>query len=513
MMKVYKIFCAMALVAALNCGAQKIDPMSQAVLSGYTEILDKNPKDYETLYERAVQYQQLGMDDEAMADVKAALSYTPEKNTDLREREYSLLSSVAHSLGDYELALTSIQNALNLNPANYVNVYKKGHILLSLDRPEDAYRTFSSMQSLRSRSQEAYYGMAIACVKQGKYSEAESLMKEIESANSTSPTTFVRLGKLYEDMNRPHEAATNYLIAITLEDNGKSGIRELSDLAETNYTAVSSALDMAAEKSVENRPMMLYLKGIFARNAGKYQEVEEAMSKLIKGGKGVTPGTYSSLAQARLALNELPEAMEAVNSALNLQPSASNYNLKAQIELAMGNTFGATNDANKAIETDPDFINGYITAAESAIASGNATQAIEFLNRAIMTEPDNTRALLIRAYVNSEMNNNAKASVADLNRILLETPESIEEIAIQAIARAKSGKKIDADEQMKAVGNNAPTPDDLYWGAVYCAQTGALEQAKALIDRAIYEGFMNKHLLLTSKTPWLNLSPIAHLLK
>lgn len=512
-MKILRSLCILAALTAFTCGAQKIDPMTQAVLNGYTEILDKNPKDFETLYERAAQYQQLGMDQEALSDIKAALDLTPLKNTDLREREYSLMSSVAHSLGDYELALTAIQNALDINSSNYVNVYKKGLILMDLDRPEEAYRTFSSMQSLRSRSQEAYYGMAAACIKQGKFTDAEALMKEIENANATSPYTFVRLGRLYEEMKRPQEAATNYLVAIALDENGKSGVRELTELASSNYNAVSSALDTAITKFPKNRAMMLYLKGIFARNAGKYNEVEEAFTQLVIGKQGVTPGTFSSLAEARLALNILPDAMEAINSALALQPSAANYDLKARIELAMGNTYGANNDAAMAIEQDPDFIDAYLTAAEANIATGDAAKAIDLINRAIMTSPDNTRALLIRAYINSEMNKNAKASVADLNRIILEQPESVEQIAIQSIARAKAGKKLDADEQIKGAITHNPSPDDLYWGAVYYAQTGNLEESKSLIDRAIYDGFSNKHLLLTSSTPWLNLSPIIHLLK
>ena len=126
-MKFLRPICAIALFAALSCGAQKIDPITQAVLKGYTEILDKNPKDYETLYERASQYLQLGIYPEAMTDAQNALKFTPQKNSDLRESEYSMLASASAALGDYNAALEAINNALALSPTNYLNVYKKGN--------------------------------------------------------------------------------------------------------------------------------------------------------------------------------------------------------------------------------------------------------------------------------------------------------------------------------------------------------------------------------------------------
>ena len=49
------------------------------MLRGYQEILNENPKDYTTLYQRATQYYNLSMYDEALVDIIKALDYTPEK--------------------------------------------------------------------------------------------------------------------------------------------------------------------------------------------------------------------------------------------------------------------------------------------------------------------------------------------------------------------------------------------------------------------------------------------------
>lgn len=511
-MKFLRPICAIALFAALSCGAQKIDPITQAVLKGYTEILDKNPKDYETLYERASQYLQLGMYPEAMTDAQNALKFTPQKNSDLRESEYSMLASASAALGDYNAALEAINNALALSPSNYLNVYKKGNILLELNRPDEAYRTFSSMQSLKSRSQEAYYGMAKACIRQGNFSEAETLMKEIETAAPTNPQTFCRLGNLFEEMNQPENAAANYIVAISMDNRGNAGLQELTNLASTNYKAVASALDFAIDKS-SNKPMMLFLKGSLANRAGAYSDAETCFSRLSTLPDGNTAGVYAALAEARFAQNELPNAIEAVNKAIAIKPSADNLALKADIELAMDNTYGAIADATEAMRADANNIDAYLAAAKAYIQAGKGKEATDVLNQAVMLNPDNTLALLLRAYTNQELNNNPKAATGDFNRIILEEASSFPAITIKAIAQSKTGKKLDADDAVKNALDSNTTPEDLYWAAVYYAQTGNLDRAKELADKAVYDGYMNKHMLKSSHTPWLNLTPIAHLIK
>lgn len=511
-MKLLRLICALAVTAGFTAAAQQIDPISQAVINGYTEVIKENPKDYEALYERAAQYHQNGMYAQACQDLEAAIALTPQKNTQLREHEYSLLAASEMASANDEKALAAVDNALNINPANYSNVYRKGMILLNLNRNDEAYRAFSSMQSLKSRSQEAYYGMAKACVRKGQLEEANTLIKEVESAAPTNPLTFTRIGNIYAEMAQPETAAANYIIAMAMDSNGNSGLQELFDLSEKNYKAVASALDFAADKA-DNKGLMLLLKGTIAKKGGQFNDAEQAFAGLLKYDDGQTASTYASLAECRLGLNELPTASEAVNKAISLNPSSAYYTLKSKIELAMENPRSAIADGNDAIKKDGNNVDALITSAAAYIAAGEADNAINLLNQAIMLEPDNLMALLFRAYSNQELKHNAKSAIGDYNRIILETPESFPNITIQALARAKTGKKIDADEQIKSALSNNPNPDDLFWGAVYYAQTGDLERSKALAEQAIFDGFYNKHLLFSSQLPWLNLKPISHLMK
>lgn len=511
-MKLKTILCAATACASIICSAQQINPITQAVLNGYAEILKENPGDYFTLYERAAQYYRINRYDDALNDITKAVELTPAKETDLRLSELSLLADVAVETKNYELALKAIDEALTLNPSNYANVYKKGNIQLHLNRPEDAYRTFSSLQSLKSRSQEAYFGMAKAKIMQQDFTEAADLMKEAEAADPTNYLTFCRLGDLYVDMGQPENAATNYLVGFTMADDSSRPLESLISLADRNYDAVATALDFAAEKA-DNKLPILFLKGNIACESGHFSQADDALTRLLSIPDARIASVYARQATARLGLNDIKGAEAAINAALDKEQKPEYYILRSAIDLAKGEPAQGVIDATQAINANPADVDALIARAESQIALSDAKGALESLNQAIMTSPDDFKALLLRAYVNQELAGNGKAAVGDLNRIILETPESFPGIAVKGIAQAKSGKKLDADATVEKGLSSNSGKDALYWAAIYYAQTGSLEKANEMINKAIYAGYQNQYNLRSALTPWLNISPIRHLMK
>lgn len=493
--------------------AQQINPITKAMLNGYNEILKENPKDFATLYERAAQYYRISQYDNALNDLTKALEFTPEKEKDLRLSELTLLADAAVETGNYELALKAIDDALSIQPSNYANTYKKGNILLYLNQPQEAYRVFSSMQSMKSRSQEAYFGMAKANIMQNKIEEAEDLMKEAEKADPTNYVTYCRLGDLYLDMNRPENAATNYLIGYSLSDNSDRALTSLINLAEKNYDAVATALDFAIEKS-DNKIPTLFLKGNIAEKSGNYSQAVAAFRQLLEFPQAQSAGVYLSMAKSQLGLNNLTEAKTNALKSLNYTKSEPAYTLLCDVALAEGNPGLALENAAKALEIEPASTFALQKKAEAQIALKDKEGALQTLNELIMMAPDDVEALLLRAYTNEILANNAKAALTDYSRIIVNDPSTPSGIAIQGIARAKSGKKIDADSTIENGLLKTPgDPDSLYWAAVYNAQTGNLEKAKQLTDEAIFAGFQNQYLLKSCDTPWLTLTPIRHLLK
>lgn len=78
----------------LTMQAKPIDPITQAVLNAYDKMLSEDPGDYNTLYERAMQYYQLEQYSQALDDVDRALRITPENEKELKAKEYELQGSI-----------------------------------------------------------------------------------------------------------------------------------------------------------------------------------------------------------------------------------------------------------------------------------------------------------------------------------------------------------------------------------------------------------------------------------
>lgn len=512
-MKLLKSLCCVAVCASsLLCSAQQINPITKAMLNGYTELLKENPKDYQTLYERAAQYYGLSRYDEAHSDLMKALEYTPVKEKALRESELSLMADVAIEMKNYDLALKSIEEALQLSPGNYAYTYKEGNILLYLDRPQDAYRVFSSMQSMKSRSQEAYFGMAKACIAMKNYQEAEDLMKEAENADATNYLTYCRLGDLYMDMNQPENAATNYLLGFTMAKDSQRPLESLISLAGTNYNAVATALDFAAEKA-DNRIPILFLKGNIACESGNFSQADQALTQLLTYPEARIPAVYARLAAAKLGENDLNAASQTIDNAITAGGGAEEYTLKAEIDLASGDAAKALQAAAKALTLDQNSVDAMLAKAKAQIALADGEGAIATLNETIMIDPENREALLLRAYTNQDLLKNSKAVTGDLNRVIMEEAEVFPAATYKAIAQVKAGKKLDADSTIENALKSHSGKDELYWAAVYYAQTGNLEKANELLQNAIFAGYQDQHAIKSDNTPWLNLGPIRHLNK
>lgn len=515
-MKFRAFLLSVAVLAAPCVFAQQISPLTKAMLKGYGEILKDNPKDYSTLYQRATQYYNLSMYDDALLDISKALDYTPAKEKTLRIDEFSMLADIYIQTKDYDKAMLAVDNALALSPSDYALLYKKGNISLYLNQPQDAYASFAAMQRIKSRSQEAFFGMARADIMMNKKEDARELITQAQNADPSNYLTFCRVGELYEDMNEDENAAASYLSGFSLAD-GKSSrpLESLIALANKNYNAVDSAIKYAISRT-DNTLALYFLQASIAFNSGNYNQAYDGFKKLLESKDGQIGSVYASMAECCVALNKMNEASTYADMAIIKENSVENQIVKAIVENAAGNGPAALLASTKALQASPTSTQALTQEALANIILDDPKGALNNLNEAVMTDPTDIFAQMIRAYVNLEKLKDSKNAVMEYSRIANGVePESIRDAAYKALAQAKAGKKLDADATMeKALRNaNNKTKDDYYYAAIYYSQTGDLEKGKTMIDNALAMGYQNLYNLYTNKTANLNIAPIRHLLK
>ncbi len=515
-MKIKVLLLGVTLLACAGAGAQQISPITKAVLRGYQEILNENPKDYTTLYQRATQYYNLSMYDEALVDIVKALEYTPEKEKALRIDEYSILADIYIQIKEYDKALTAVNNALAFSPQDYALLYKKGNVALYLNRPEDAYQSFSAMQRIKSRSQEAFFGMARADIMMNKAEDAKELIRQAENADPSNYITYCRIGELYEEMHEDENAAANYLSAFSLAD-GKSSrpLESLIRLADKNYPAVEAAIQYAVSRTSNTDPLY-FLQASIAFNSGNYRQAYEGFTRLLQSKEGQIASVYANMAKCCIALDKIAEATTNASLAVLKENSVTTQIVKAEAELAAGNPSAALLAATKALHIDANSIEALTQSALANIALNDAKAAMQNLNEAAMINPADLYVRMTKAYVNFNLLDNAKEAILEYGRIgnTLD-PETFSDITYKALAQCLAGKKLDADQTMKNALSDKKdkTKDDYYMAAVYYSQSGDLVKGKEMIDKAVSLGYQNLYNLYSNKTVNLNIAPLRHLLQ
>lgn len=514
-MKFKSFLLAAALMAAPCLFAQQISPLTKAMLRGYDEILRENPKDYATLYQRATQYYNLSMYDDALIDISKALDCTPEKEKDLRIDEFSMLADIYIQTKDYDKAMNAVDKALELSPRDYALLYKKGNIALYLNQPEEAYNSFAVMQRIKSRSQEAFFGMARADIMMNRKEDARDLITQAQNADPSNYLTYCRVGELYEEMGEDENAASSYLSGFTLAD-GKSSrpLESLIFLANKDFNAVDNALKYAIARTTNTDPLY-FLQASIAFNSGNYNQAYEGFKKLLESRDGQIGSVYASMALCCMYLNKMNEASTYADMAIIKENSPENQLVKAKVELAADNAPAALLACTKALQVNPTSTEGLTLSALANVGLDDPKAALKSLNEAVMTDPTDVYAKMIKAYVNLDKLKDTKEAVAEYVRIVNTTvPENFKETSYKALAQCLGGKKLDADATMEKALREKPdkTKDDFYYAAVYYAQSGNLEKAKSMIDNALALGYQNLYNLYTNKTANLNIAPIRHLL-
>lgn len=510
-MKITKILAGALMLTAAAGYAQQLNPMTQAMLSSYAEILKEDPKDYITLYQRALQYAQIGMNDEALADIGKALQYTPDKETDMKAQEYALLADIAIAKKDYSKALESINRALDYAPNDYAFLYKKGEICLWMENTEEAEKAFKAMLRIKSRSSEAFFGLAQAAVMKGDTAKAEELMKELENSNINNWLTYARLGDLYDQLGDTQRAATNYIVSYSLASDPQRPLMSLSQLANKDFDGVKRALEYAVSKT-DNKTALNYLLAYLAHNTGHYEAAENALEDLLATKDGQQQAVYNLKALNDLSLGKNTEAIANVNKAMSEGETLQHYLLKSEALIQNDQPAAALIEAKKALAQDANSADALAAAAKAAIASNDANAALEYLNDWIMTDPGNVEAMFLRGYVNTDMLKNGKQGAADYIRASNMEAEGFPAVAYKALAKTKAGKKLDGDAIMDKAIAGVNDKNACYYAAVYYAQSGNLAKAEEMIKKAKMLGYDNQYNLKSNKFANFNLQPIRHLL-
>lgn len=496
----------MSLICSVKSGAQKIHPLTQAMLNGYEELLKQNPNDYQTLYDRASQYYNLSEYDKALSDILRALNCTPAKEKTLIAAEASLAANVYTQLKDYPNALTMINRALEIEPGSYSYIYQRGNIYLYLKNAEEAKRNFNSLLRLKSRSQEALFGLARCAILEGKNSEARTYLEEAEKTDQNNYITHCRIGDLYQEMGENQNAAASYLSAFSLNSRDERSLSSLFDLGRKDYDSVTYAIDYAMSLT-QNQVPLLFIMGNIAKETGHYDDAYAAYTALVNTDDGKLPEVQATMAEICRQRNSLDEAFGYAQRAYNASPNTSYQLVKASLDYDLMDYEAAAQLCDDILAKDPENLEALIIRALTAVAQNDLTKASDSLSVAIAVNPLDARPLLLRGYLADKYKISTLPGKSDFIRVSQLSPANDLETIYKAIGQTYAGKTLDANDTLAPVLKKASdNADAAYLMALYYAATNNIDKGKNALDSARKLGFSNSYLLNAYAAPMLSVA-------
>ncbi len=485
--------------------------MQQATMKAYDKLIAENPKDFKTLYSRGNGYYRQNQLGKALSDVNAAIHAAPATDKGFLFDAYSLRGGIYEQMKKYDEALADYKKALGLSPKDYGTLYQIANLEFEKGDYAAAKKDYQGLQRLNPRSQEALFGLARVAIKENDIATAQKLCKQGVELEPSQAISYMRQASVYRMMGNNADAVDDYAIALQLDRNMMpAALREMAELACTDYAAVMTGLQKAIDKHPRNG-VMYYIRAMIAKAHFHYLPAIADFSYIDTNNLLNLPSLYTELADCYYNLGKYTEALEKADYAIG---SSSNnrdaYVMKSLIKSAQGAYKAAIENADKALAKDQ-------TYAPAFIAKGIAQQGFKLYPEASSTfgsalQLDGRYPLyyfyrgdVLRIYLN--MPEQAKQFYEDV--LKMEYPAD-QVASLRGFADLFLGNIAAGDAWIDSLTANVKDGDGeiAYYAACYWAQRGDKDKAFKYMEDALKAGYASYHNWTKALDGGINVAPL-----
>ncbi|MEZ4700008.1 MAG: tetratricopeptide repeat protein [Rhodothermales bacterium] len=280
-------------------------------------------------------------------------------------------SQAAFAQNNFNLALALTDSVIAVEPVLADPYFMRGRIFSRLNLPEQALESYHAVLNLDPEYRGAWYDMGLIAFKGGRLREAVEFMQNEESLDPTD-FLYLEMGKIYARLGEPDSARMAYEKAIDLNPGNASAHMWFGQLLEE-----TGDLDAALEQSLEgarikpNDPEYEYIIGSLYFRKGDNEKAVEYL-KPVADELPWHQGAHYNLGQALLRLGREKEA----------QPYLERADAAQQMQQAV-------NDAQAAVETDPDDRDKWVHLSEVLWKVDQKDKAVEAYSVALSIDPAN----------------------------------------------------------------------------------------------------------------------------
>ena len=307
----------------------------------------------------------------------------------LHESGWKALGVALRCMGRNSDALTPMQKASELSPADAEIHNNLGSILLNLNRLHEAEACYKRAIQINPNYVSTFCNLGVTQHKMGCLAEAETSYRKALRINPKYAIALINLGAVLQESGKLEHAMQCHIKALELQPNHPD--------ARYNLSITLNDLGRFDEAEIECRRALLENQnfaaahnhlGSILTNQGRLEEAEHAYRQAIS----IQPDfadAYSNLGKILLDLNLFEAAIESCRSAIRLDPNrAEAYNNLGSALKALGNIDEAEINYAKALQINPDLTEGLINRGSTLLNLGDLNEAEACFRRALKTQPD-----------------------------------------------------------------------------------------------------------------------------
>lgn len=487
------------------------NPLVRAAMAAYESMLSENPEDYKTYYSRAMDYYRYEDYERALEDLNMAIKYYPRGEALDLSQAYTIRGLIYQGKGEYTLALSDFNEALQLDPSSRYSLIGRGDLLREMGDYKNAKADYQLLLRREGRSQEAFLGLAIIAYNENNVGTAEDYMRKAQEANPTNAAFYMERGRIYEAQGEMRKAADDYVMAMIYGENNGS-VLAINDLSKVAYQHVIDALsDVISNVDEKDKGYYYYIRATIHKNNDRYAASIKDWNTIIENRYLHYHNVFFNRGYCYMRLGQFEYAIEDVSKAIRMKRDVvSYYVLRSKLYRIMGQYDLANEDITMAATYDQ--ANTEMLQERGLLAAEQADfeNAIFYLSDAIMYRADDMYAYLLRAYTYERMEDQ-EAAYRGYEMILSFPEETPTMSSMYGFALLQLGRPAEAEawlERVLASTEAAPMGRDYYMAACLYAQMGDKESALQYLEKAFEAGYGDYFNLYFESDSPISLAPL-----
>ena len=311
------------------------------------------------------------------------------------------------------------------NPDSWLAHNNLGLIYLSDGRHELALESLNRAIESKPGSAESYTSRGLLHLKTRRYDEAMRDFDRAVELDPGYPQAYVNRGKLYRAMDRPDRALGELDKAIEIDPTYLDAriVRGRLHLTLMQYEQATRDLTYVIESNPHYLPAYLE-RGAARVRQGRYDEATADFTEALRRNPGYAPA-YLERGRLRLSLEQLDPAVQDLTAYLGLRPSSpAAYVARGTAFLHLEQYDRAIGDYTLAIRLDDDNGDAYSYRGAAYLQGKQYESALADFTRAVELGHDLTKSHYNRGMAHAFLGHYPEA-LEDLTRAIERSPDAV----------------------------------------------------------------------------------------